>query len=347
MMGAAPCPAPGHQARPALIEVDQVVKRFGTFEAVKGITFQVAQGEILGLLGPNGAGKSTLIRMMTALIPLSEGQVRIDGHSVTTEPDAVRRSIGVLPQAMTSDVDLTVEENLSIYAKLYGLNAQARKQNLEYLLEAVDLLAWRKAYVKTLSGGMRRRMEIARGLMHDPKVFFLDEPTTGLDPVSRVKVWDLLKRLNQERNITMLMSTHYMDEADCLCDRVAIVDHGSLIALDTPERLKANLPGGTLIEASFRTVPEGLVAMMEALPDVAFLAGLAEEGRFQFRTANGSRTITELIGQSVHLGAELTSISVKTTSLDDVFVHYTGRGMEARKAEAAQDPAAAPSGGRS
>ena len=326
--------------------MDRVVKRFGTFEAVQGISFQVAQGEILGLLGPNGAGKSTLIRMMTALIPISQGQVHLDGHSVTTDPDAVRRSIGVLPQAMTSDVDLTVEENLAIYAKLYGLNARARQRNMEYLLEAVDLMAWRKACVKTLSGGMRRRMEIARGLMHDPKVFFLDEPTTGLDPVSRVKVWDLLRKLNRERNITMLMSTHYMDEADSLCDRVAIIDHGALIALDTPARLKAKLPGGTLIEASFRTVPDGLVATMEALPDAASLTCLPEEGTFHLRTGNGSGLITELIGRSGQLGAELTSISVKATSLDDVFVHYTGRILEARKADAAEGPGAAGSGGR-
>ena len=243
--------------RPGHIQVENVVKRFGDFAAVKGISFAVAQGEILGLLGPNGAGKSTLIRMMTALIPISQGEVTIDACSVNADPDAVRRRIGVLPQAMTRDVDLTVEENLSIYAKLHGLGSLEREQNLDYLLESVELTPWRKAYVKTLSGGMRRRMEIARGLMHSPKVFFLDEPTTGLDPVSRVKVWELLKQLNAEKSITMLMSTHHMDEADFLCDRVAIVDHGKLVAIDTPENLKESIPGGTLIEAIFKTVPAG------------------------------------------------------------------------------------------
>jgi len=195
--------------------------------------------------------------MMTALIPISQGEVTIDACSFNADPDAVRRRIGVLPQAMTRDVDLTVEENLSIYAKLHGLGSLEREQNLDYLLESVELTPWRKAYVKTLSGGMRRRMEIARGLMHSPKVFFLDEPTTGLDPVSRVKVWELLKQLNAEKSITMLMSTHHMDEADFLCDRVAIVDHGKLVAIDTPENLKESIPGGTLIEAIFKTVPAG------------------------------------------------------------------------------------------
>jgi len=244
--------------------VDRAVKRFGAFEAVKGVSFTVAPGEILGLLGPNGAGKSTLIRMMTALLPLSGGSVRIDGHCVSADPGAVRRSIGVLPQAMTSDVDLTVEENLSIYAKLYGLGAQARKANLERLLEAVGLAEWRRAFVRTLSGGMRRRMEIARGLMHDPRVLFLDEPTTGLDPVSRTQVWALLRQVNREKNITMLMSTHYMDEAEHLCGRVAIVDRGELVALDTPAALKARVPGATLDGVFAHFTGHGLSAGEEA-----------------------------------------------------------------------------------
>jgi ABC-2 type transport system ATP-binding protein len=161
---------------PALVQVEDVVKQFGPFEAVKGISFAVAAGEILGLLGPNGAGKSTLIRMMTGLIPITRGEVTIDGHRVNTDPDAVRRSIGVLPQAMTSDVDLTVEENLSIYAKFYGLKSAEIRNTMEELLEAVELTEWRKAFVRTLSGGMRRRLEIARGLMHNPKVFFGPSP---------------------------------------------------------------------------------------------------------------------------------------------------------------------------
>src|ERR1700691_3552172 len=215
---------------PAAIAVENIVKRYGTFEAVSGVSFEVADGEIFGLLGPNGAGKSTLIRMMTTLIPITAGRAIIAGHDVAREPDAVRRTIGVIPQALTSDIDLTVEENLSIYAKLYEVPKVERERNITELLQAVDLLKWRGAQTKTLSGGMRRRLEIARGLVHNPRIFFLDEPTTGLDPVSRVAVWEMLNHLKNTRNLTMLITTHYMDEADRLCDRIAIVDHGKLVA---------------------------------------------------------------------------------------------------------------------
>jgi ABC-2 type transport system ATP-binding protein len=170
----------GPHAPPSAIAVENIVKRYGTFEAVKGITFEVADGEIFGLLGPNGAGKSTLIRMMTTLIPVTEGRALVAGHDVEKEPNAVRHMIGVIPQALTSDQDLTVEENLSIYAKLYGVPKVRREKNIAEVLEAVDLTKWRQAQTKTLSGGMRRRLEIARGLVHDPRIFFLDEPTTGL-----------------------------------------------------------------------------------------------------------------------------------------------------------------------
>src|SRR5215468_5137405 len=216
------------------IEVDHIVKKYGDFTAVDDVTFSVKEGEIFGLLGPNGAGKSTLIRMMTTLIPITKGTARIAGHDVQKDPDAARRTIGVIPQALTSDLDLTVEENLNIYAKLYDVPRQRRKEAIEELLETVDLTKWRGAPVKTLSGGMRRRAEIARGLVHNPRIFFLDEPTTGLDPVSRVNVWEMLNTLKGRRKLTILITTHYMDEADRLCDRVAIVDHGTLVALDTP-----------------------------------------------------------------------------------------------------------------
>ena len=173
------------------------MKRYGDFEAVKDVSFTVAEGEIFGLLGPNGAGKSTLIRMMTTLIPLTSGKAIVAGYDVAKEPDAVRRMIGVIPQALTSDPDLTVEENLSIYAKLYSVPRAERAKNIEEVLEAVDLTKWRGAQTKTLSGGMRRRLEIARGLVHNPHIFFLDEPTTGLDPVSRIAVWEMLDNLKK------------------------------------------------------------------------------------------------------------------------------------------------------
>src|SRR5437868_4731498 len=236
-------PISSSAAGPKAIEVEHIVKKYGDFTAVNDVSFSVADGEIFGLLGPNGAGKSTLIRMMTTLIPITAGRAGIHGHDVARDPDAVRRSMGVIPQALTSDLDLTVGENLNIYAKLYDVPASKRRQAIDELLELVDLTKWRDAQTKTLSGGMRRRLEIARGLVHSPKIFFLDEPTTGLDPVSRVAVWEMLTNIQKQRNLTVLITTHYMDEADRLCDRIAIVDHGKLVALDTPVALKSSVPG--------------------------------------------------------------------------------------------------------
>lgn len=309
---------------PVAIQVERIVKRFGDFTAVKGVSFQVADGEIFGLLGPNGAGKSTLIRMMTTLIPITEGRALIDGHDVAEQPDAARRCMGVIPQALTSDINLTVEENLSIYAKLYGVPREERKRAIDELLEAVDLTKWRDAETRTLSGGMRRRLEIARGLVHSPRIFFLDEPTTGLDPVSRVAVWEMLGKLKAQRGLTILITTHYMDEADRLCDRIAIVDHGELVALDTPANLKRSVPGNNVIEVQFQAPPEDLHGRLAALPGVT---SVQDEGAAMFRvlTTDGSRTTTDLVETAVRMGVTIKSLSVQNTTLDDVFVHYTGR----------------------
>ena len=227
------------------IEVNSIVKKFGDFTAVDGVTFKVEAGEVFGLLGPNGAGKSTLIRMLVTLLPPTAGSASINGFDVVKKADDVRRSIGVIPQAMTSDLELTVEENLIIFAKLYGVPRAKRNRLIAELIAAVELTQWADKPVKNLSGGMRRRVEIARGLVHEPRVFFLDEPTTGLDPVSRTAVWEMLQRIKSQRDLTILITTHYMDEADKLCDRIAIVDHGKLVALDTPARLKASIPGAS------------------------------------------------------------------------------------------------------
>jgi ABC-2 type transport system ATP-binding protein len=227
----------------AAVAVRNIVKRFGDFTAVDGISFTVKPGEIFGLLGPNGAGKSTLIRMMVTLLPPTSGTAIINGFDVRQQADQVRRSIGVIPQAMTTDLELSVEENLLIFAKLYGVSKEQRARLIPELIAAVELSQWADKPVKNLSGGMRRRVEIARGLVHEPRVFFLDEPTTGLDPVSRTAVWEMLQKIKGERDLTVLLTTHYMDEADRLCDRVAIVDHGKLVALDTPAALKASIPG--------------------------------------------------------------------------------------------------------
>jgi ABC-2 type transport system ATP-binding protein len=317
----------------AAIAVENIVKRYGDFEAVGGVTFEVADGEIFGLLGPNGAGKSTLIRMMTTLIPVTAGKATIAGHDVSRESDAVRRTIGVIPQALTSDVDLTVEENLSIYAKLYEVPKAERQRNIEELLEAVDLLKWRGAQTKTLSGGMRRRLEIARGLVHNPRIFFLDEPTTGLDPVSRVAVWEMLNHLKNTRHLTMLITTHYMDEADRLCDRIAIVDHGKLVALDTPMALKASVPGTNVVEAQFTHESTEWPARLKQLSGVTAVESQSG-GMYRLLTSNGSHTTTQLVEMAVNCGETIKSLSVQNTTLDDVFVHYTGRQLRDEQVKA-------------
>jgi ABC-2 type transport system ATP-binding protein len=226
------------------ITVQRVTKRFGTFTAVNDITFSVAPAETFGLLGPNGAGKSSLIRMITTVLPLTSGRITVCGHDVVLFPDCARLAIGVVPQALTTDTELTVEENLDIYGKLYGVARGDRRSAINELLEIVGLADRRRAQVGTLSGGLRRRVEIARGLVHCPKILFLDEPTTGLDPVSRVDVWEMLEKIQRERQVTIFLTTHYMEEADKLCDRIAIVDHGHLITLDSPQCLKSSIPGG-------------------------------------------------------------------------------------------------------
>ena len=317
----------------AVILVQNIVKRYGDFEAVKGISFDVADGEIFGLLGPNGAGKSTLIRMMTTLMPVTSGRAVIAGHDVSKQPDAVRRAIGVIPQALTSDIDLTVEENLSIYAKLYEVPKAKRERSIAELLEAVDLTKWRQAQTKTLSGGMRRRLEIARGLVHGPQIFFLDEPTTGLDPVSRVAVWEMLNRLKETRNLTILITTHYMDEADRLCDRIAIVDHGKLVALDTPMALKATVPGSSVVEVQMEQESAGLLARLEQLPSVTSVESHTN-GLYRLLTSNGSLTTTQLVEMAVAQGETIKGLSVQNTTLDDVFVYYTGRQLRDEQVKA-------------
>jgi ABC-2 type transport system ATP-binding protein len=305
------------------VEVENLAKRFGDFLAVDHLNFSVQNGEIFGLLGPNGAGKSTLIRMLTTLVTPTEGTARIEGFDIVKQSNEVRQCIGVIPQAMTSDMDLTAMENMTIFAKLYGIGREKRKKTIATLLKDVDLEQWADKPVKMFSGGMRRRLEIARGLVHEPKLFFLDEPTTGLDPVSRVAVWEMLGRLKKERSLTILVTTHYMDEADKLCDRIAIIDHGKMVALDSPLKLKASIPGKNVLEAGFSRVPPGWEATLKALPDVAEVK--AVDSVFRISSHNGPRTTTALLEAVRAAGLSLTSLSVQSTTLDDVFAHYTGR----------------------
>jgi ABC-2 type transport system ATP-binding protein len=318
----------------AAIEVNALTKRFGDFTAVDGISFSVAAGEIFGMLGPNGAGKSTLIRMLTTLLPPSAGSARVGGADVVGDPDAVRRAIGVIPQAMTSDLELTPEENLLIYAKLHGVPRARRKQLIGELLAAVELTAWADKPVKNLSGGMRRRVEIARGLVHEPRIFFLDEPTTGLDPVSRTAVWEMLRRIKAERDLTVLLTTHYMDEADKLCDRIAIVDHGKLATLDTPMRLKAAVSGQSTVEAAFARPPSGWLARLGSLPGVQKVSGDDELARLA--CDGGPAATLAILELAQRAGVTVQSLSVQSATLDDVFVHFTGRELR----DAVQEPSA-------
>jgi ABC-2 type transport system ATP-binding protein len=313
------------------IEVETIVKRFGDFTAVNGVTFTVDQGEIFGLLGPNGAGKSTLIRMLTTLLPPTSGTARVGGFDIVTQANAVRHTIGVIPQAMTSDLELTVRENLLIHAKLYGVGRVARRRIIDEMLAAVELTAWADKPVKNLSGGMRRRAEIARGLVHEPRIFFLDEPTTGLDPVSRAAVWEMLQRIKAQRDLTVLLTTHYMDEADKLCDRIAIVDHGQLVALDAPMTLKASIPGKNVLEVSFGPTAADWTERLRALPGVENV--VTRDNVARLASTNGPATTLALLEAAERAGVAVQSVSVQSTSLDDVFVHYTGRALR----DAAQD----------
>ncbi len=315
------------------IEVEKITKRFNGFTAVDAVSFSVETGEVFGLLGPNGAGKSTLIRMLTTLIPPTSGSARVTGFDIVHSAQDVRRAIGVIPQAMTSDLDLSLEENLIIFAKLYSVPYEIRKKRVKGLLDAVELGQWAGKPVKFLSGGMRRRLEIARGLIHEPQVFFLDEPTTGLDPVSRVSVWEMLMKLKREWNLTVLLTTHYMDEADKLCDRIAIVDHGKLVALDSPLKLKASVPGANVLEVSFSPVPDGWLDTLKNLPDVAHVT--AAEHVFRVSSNNGPRTTVALVEAARQAGISMDSLSVQSTTLDDVFMHYTGRQLRDELQESA------------
>jgi len=318
------------------VEVENLTKRFGDFVAVGGLNFSVEHGEIFGLLGPNGAGKSTLIRMLTTLVPPTSGVARVNHFDIVHQANDVRQSIGVIPQAMTSDLELSARENLSIFAKLYGIPREKRNRIIPQLLEEVDLTPWADKPVKMFSGGMRRRMEIARGLVHEPKIFFLDEPTTGLDPVSRVAVWEMLARLKRERDLTIIVTTHYMDEADKLCDRIAIVDQGKLAALDSPLKLKASIPGKNILEVSFSSVPADWIETLRTLPEVADVKN--DENIFRISTNNGPRTTVELLEKARSVNITVASLSIQSTTLDDVFVHYTGHQLrDALKSPSASD----------
>jgi ABC-2 type transport system ATP-binding protein len=260
--------------------------------------------------------------MMTTLTPPTSGTARVAGHDIKKDPDGVRHAIGVIPQAFTSDPELTAYENMLLHAKLYGVAPDRREQLINDLLESVNLTKFRDAFVKTFSGGMRRRMEIARGLVHSPKVLFLDEPTTGLDPVSRTNVWEMIRSLRERSDLTILLTTHYMEEADKLCERIAIVDHGRLAALDTPARLKDSIPGTDTVEAEFAGAPKDWTEQLRALAQVASVT--ERDGAFHIGSHEGPATVAALMDLARSRGVTVKRVTVQGTTLDDVFVHYTG-----------------------
>lgn len=226
------------------IKIENLTKKFGNFLAVGGISLEIKEGELFGLLGPNGAGKTTTISMLSTLLKPTSGSAKICGFDAAEEKDMVRRSIGIVFQDPSLDDELSGRENMDLHGRLYGISKEIREERIEELLNLVELKEKADNIVKSYSGGMKRRLEIARGLMHRPKVLFLDEPTIGLDPQTRRKIWNYIKDLNKKENITLVLTTHYMDEADILCDKIAIIDNGKIAALDTPENLKKTISSG-------------------------------------------------------------------------------------------------------
>jgi ABC-2 type transport system ATP-binding protein len=310
----------------AAIQTTDLTKRFGSFTAVDTVSFEVRRGEVFGLLGPNGAGKTTLVRMLTTLLPVTAGKATVAGHDVVRHPTRVREHIGVIPQALTSDLDLTGWENIDIYGEFYDVPRRKRHERARRLLEMVGLRERANDLVATYSGGMRRRLEIARGLIHSPEVLFLDEPTIGLDPQSRRAVWDLLEVLRKESEITISLTTHYMDEAEQLCDRIAIVDHGKIIALDTPSGLKRMVEGADRIEIEIEGDGASVATLLKQEP---YLHEVVHNGngKLTLGADNGPHVVPRIIACVESAGASVSSISVHRLSLEDVFIRFTGRSL--------------------
>jgi ABC-2 type transport system ATP-binding protein len=313
--------------RPAAVEVVGLEKRYGEVEAVRGVDFRVEPGETFGFLGPNGAGKSTTINILCTLARPTAGSARVAGHDVRTERDEVRRSIGLVFQDPTLDVDLTAEQNLRFHGELYGVPKALLDRRIDDLLGLVGLSERRGSVVETFSGGMKRRLEIARGLLHSPRVLFLDEPTIGLDPQSRASVWEYVRALKESEDITVFLTTHYMDEAEN-CDRIAIMSQGRIVALDTPDALKAAV-GKDRVQI---TTADDEAAIASLRSTFGIEAGM-HSGEVTFAVADGERFVPRLFAE---LGVPIRSVSVASPSLDDVFLSHTGRTIS--DAEAAERP---------
>ncbi len=298
----------------AVIAIAELGKDFGTFRAVDSIDLQVHEGEIFGFLGPNGAGKSTTINMLSTLLKPTRGRAELAGHDVVTQPTGVRQSIGMVFQDPSLDDRLTADENLQFHAMLYNVPRRVRDERTEQALNIVGLADRRRSLVRTFSGGMKRRLEIARGLLHHPKVLFLDEPTAGLDPQTRNAVWEHVRKLRDEVGITVFMTTHYMDEAEN-CDRIAIIDHGKIQVLDTPAALKRLIGGDKVIVT-------GDPALQQEIASRYGVAVERDGPEFHFHVAQGAEFVPRMV---VDFTGRIRSIQVKPPSLDDVFLKLTGR----------------------
>jgi ABC-2 type transport system ATP-binding protein len=299
----------------AVIEIKDLTKKFNELTAVDALNLQIKEGEIFGLLGPNGAGKTTTLLMLTTLIQPTSGTAAINNYDIRTQPHDVRKSIGIVFQDPSSDEILTGYENLKLHGWLYDMPITLREERIKEVLELVDLVIRKNDRVKKYSGGMRRRLELARGLMHHPRVLFLDEPTLGLDPQTRESIWEYIQKLAKEKNITIVMTTHYMDEADKLCDRLAIIDHGKIVVLGSPKELKKEL-GGDIVRLRSTKLD---INKLKKLSYVKKTSTCKDEICLTIENANIH--LQELL----NFVGKVDSVEIHSPTLDDVFLHYTGR----------------------
>jgi ABC-2 type transport system ATP-binding protein len=318
----------GSETPQPAVHVSALVKEFGEVKAVRGVDFDVAPGEVFGFLGPNGAGKTTTINMLCTLMKPTSGTATVAGHDVVTERDDVRRNIGLVFQDPTLDSYLTAEQNLKLHAELYGLQSDLVRPRMEQVLRMVGLWERKDSVVGTFSGGMRRRLEIARGMMHSPRVLFLDEPTIGLDPQTRRSIWTYIRELKEREEITIFMTTHYMDEAEW-CDRIAIMDHGQIVALDAPEALKAQIGKDRV---TIHTDDDG--AAIDALKTRFAIDATVAEGAVTFGVPAGEEFVPRLFAE---LGVPIKGVSVHRPTLDDVFMAHTGTTIRDAEEDAAKN----------
>ena len=314
------------------ILVDNLSKHFGELKAVDNVSFEIKEREIFGLLGPNGAGKTTLIKMLATLLNPTNGEAKVSGFDISIQRDEVRNSIGIVFQEPALDNRLTGKENLDFHARLYGLNKEKREERINEVLNLVGLADKANELVIHYSGGMQRRLEIARGLMHFPKVLFLDEPTLGLDPQTRRNIWDYIRKLNQKEKTTILLTTHYMEEADFLCQRIAIIDFGKIVALDTPESLK-NVLGGDVI--SIEAIPQKKA--FDIFKKFPWVKNIKEHNGFIDLTVDRGENKIPLLMKidQKKAGIEIKTINLRKPTLEDVFLHFTGKTI--REAEISQN----------